>query len=68
VGALVIIPNPIVREPVQPPWLPEHLKILLRTDGKHIVYDDRRPLGDRTVSVHKTYDEAVKAAPGAPTI
>jgi hypothetical protein len=39
--------SPIVPKPEQPD-LP-HIQILRRTDGRLIIYDDRRPLGRRTV-------------------
>lgn len=35
--------------------------VLTRTDGTHIVYDPARPLGRRTVSMHKTIEEATRA-------
>lgn len=34
------------------------LRVLPRTDGMFIVYDERLPLRDRTVSVHPSEDEA----------
>ena len=38
----------VVREPAQPEGI-EPLQVLLRTDGRFIVRDPRRPLGDGTV-------------------
>jgi hypothetical protein len=39
--------SPVVNVPTQPE-IP-HIQILRRTDGRLIIYDDRRPLGRRTV-------------------
>ena len=40
-------------------------RVMPRTDGKYIVYDAGRPVGDRTESVHKTVDEADAALRGS---
>jgi hypothetical protein len=37
------------------------LRVLPRTTGDFVVYDGSRKFGDRTVSVHKTADEADRA-------
>jgi hypothetical protein len=49
----------ILRDP-----LIEHgrFRVLLRSDGVHIVYDPERPLAKRTVSEHTTKDAADRAA------
>lgn len=36
--------------------------VMQRTDGQWIVYDDRRPLGKKTVRVFRYLKEAIAAA------
>lgn len=44
-------PNPVVPDPGMSAWTPDgrELRVLARTDGKFIVYDETLPLGERSV-------------------
>lgn len=39
-----------------------HFRVLPRTDGMFIVYDERRPAANRTVKVFRTQKAAAEAA------
>jgi hypothetical protein len=47
--------------PPQPPGI-EPLIVMMRTDGKFIVYDPRRPIADRTVAVRESLTAVTNAA------
>jgi len=47
--------------PPQPPGI-EPLVVMMRTDGRHIVYDPRRSIGDRTVATRDNLTAATNAA------
>jgi hypothetical protein len=47
--------------PPQPQGI-EPLVVMMRTDGKYIVYDPRRRIGDRTVALRGTLNDVTNAA------